>query len=239
MSRRFAPRNDMQKLAACAHGKDVMPGKFVTPHEFALSTAVLLCPAARRADCPVASLLAIITCFHTTINENVIYWRYGRSLMSYPRSGRRILQPFQFGKEDQLRSEKTTKSRLAAPNICYGLSIIQTKKPGPVPGQFPVPFFGRSLPYFHNNDSHKLAACSHYKDALPGKFATACAFTQQHPLIPANVYPSFACHRELRPCTREHLPAFCMSLRTSAHTGVAIRVPAEMPSKLAAVRANS
>ena len=145
--------------------------------------------------------------------------------LTLPRSGRRILQPFQFGKEDQLRSEKTTKSRLAAPNICYGLSIIQPKKPGPVPGQFPAPFFGRSLPYFHNNDSHKLVACSHYKDALPGKFATACAFTQQHPLIPANVYPSFACHRELRPCTREHLPAFCMSLRTSAHTGVAIRSP--------------
>ena len=182
LSRRFAPRNDMQKLAACAHGKDVIPGKFVTPHEFALSTAVLLCPAARRSglprrcaprndnggtslhpparsrvphtlrakrpctrahvlssachcepvrtlvwqsaspqrglaswllfwqirstfriclkycsllcaaarrtDCPVASLLAIITCFHTTINENVIYWRRGRSSLSYPRSGR-------------------------------------------------------------------------------------------------------------------------------------------------------
>ena len=49
LPRRFAPRNDMQKLAACAHGKDVMPGKFVTPHEFALSTAVLLCPAAGRS----------------------------------------------------------------------------------------------------------------------------------------------------------------------------------------------
>ena len=27
------------------------------------------------------------------------------------------------------------------------------------------------------------------------------------------------------PCTRRHLPVFCMSLRTSAHTGVAIRIP--------------
>ena len=59
LPRRFAPRNDMQKLAACAHGKDMMPGKFVTPHEFALSTAVLLCPAAGDADCPVAPLLAM------------------------------------------------------------------------------------------------------------------------------------------------------------------------------------
>ena len=127
--------------------------------------------------------------------------------------------------EDQLLSEQTTKSRLAAPQHLLWPEHNLAEKTGPAPGQFPVPFFGRSLPYFHNNDSHKLAACSHYKDALPGKFATACAFTQQHPLIPANVYPSFACHRELRSCTREHLPAFCMSLRTSAHTGVAIRSP--------------
>ena len=28
-----------------------------------------------------------------------------------------------------------------------------------------------------------------------------------------------------RPCTREHVPVFCMSLRTSAHTGAAIRFP--------------
>ena len=30
----------------------------------------------------------------------------------------------------------------------------------------------------------------------------------------------------LRPCTRSHTSVFCMSLRASAHTGVAIRVPA-------------
>ena len=41
------------------------------------------------------------------------------------------------------------------------------------------------------------------------------------------------------PCPCEHLASFCMSLRTSAHTGAAIRVPAEMPGKLAAARANS
>ena len=61
-----------------------------------------------------------------------------------------------------------------------------------------------------------------------------------------------------RPCTRAHLPVFSMSLRTTSlqprtrpsfcmslrgagqpPRDVAIRVPAEMPSKLAAVRANS
>ena len=67
LPRRSAPRNDMQKLAACAHGKDVMPGKFVTPHEFALSTAVLLCPAARSTDCHVAPLLAM-TCRRKTVS---------------------------------------------------------------------------------------------------------------------------------------------------------------------------
>ena len=40
----------------------------------------------------------------------------------------------------------------------------------------------------------------------------------------------------LQPRTR---PSFCMSLRTSAHTGVAIRVSAGKPDKLAAARANS
>ncbi len=61
-------------------------------------------------------------------------------------------------------------------------------------------------------------------------------------LAPAATPPPSACHRKPRTCTRAHLPAsclppqttylhprtrpsFCMSLRTSAHTGVAIRVP--------------
>ena len=48
-----------------------------------------------------------------------------------------------------------------------------------------------------------------------------------------------ACHHEPRPCTRAHLPVFSMSLRASAHTGVAIRVPAAMPGKSVVLRANS
>ena len=40
------------------------------------------------------------------------------------------------------------------------------------------------------------------------------------------------------PCNRSNASSFCMSLRTSAHTGVAIRFPAEMPGKLALLRAN-
>ena len=53
------------------------------------------------------------------------------------------------------------------------------------------------------------------------------------------VAPLLAMTRGGGPCTRRHLPVFCMSLRASAHTGAAIRVPAEMPGKLAAARANS
>ena len=41
------------------------------------------------------------------------------------------------------------------------------------------------------------------------------------------------------PCPCEHLASFCMSLRTSAHTGVAIRVPAGKANKLAILWANS
>ncbi len=54
-------------------------------------------------------------------------------------------------------------------------------------------------------------------------------------LATADTWQVSACHCEQRSCNRRHLANFCMSLRTSAHTGVAIRVPAEKPGKLAAV----
>ena len=55
-----------------------------------------------------------------------------------------------------------------------------------------------------------------------GKFVALSVFLRHHP-----------------PCNRAHLPVFSMSLRASAHTGVAIRVSAGKPDKLAAARANS
>ena len=42
-----------------------------------------------------------------------------------------------------------------------------------------------------------------------------------------------------RPCTRSHASVFCMSLRTSAHTGAAIRFPAAIPGKHVELKANS
>ena len=67
------------------------------------------------------------------------------------------------------------------------------------------------------------------------------AFTFRAPrsLAPADPCLSSACHCEQRSCNRRHPANFCMSLRTSAHTGVAIRVPAEKRDKLVAVGANS
>ncbi len=56
-----------------------------------------------------------------------------------------------------------------------------------------------------------------------------------HPLTPGKFLRTL---RTKRPCTRAHASSFSMSLRTSAHTGVAIRVPAEKLCKLAILRAN-
>ena len=59
MPRRFAPRNDMQKHAACQHGNDVVPGEFAALFRICLRHCSLVCAAARRTDCRVASLLAM------------------------------------------------------------------------------------------------------------------------------------------------------------------------------------
>ena len=54
----------------------------------------------------------------------------------------------------------------------------------------------------------------------------------------APTHLSSACHCAPRLCIRTHVACFCMSLRTSAHTGVAIRVPAENPGNLVLLQAN-
>ena len=43
---------------------------------------------------------------------------------------------------------------------------------------------------------------------------------------------------EAPPCIRWRVPVFCMSLRTSAHTGVAIRFPCGNTKQIAALKAN-
>ena len=67
------------------------------------------------------------------------------------------------------------------------------------------------------NDMQKLAACPHNTRALPG----CCRKASLQPLTPG-MFPRTLRTTSLPPRTR---PSFCMSLRTSAHTGVAIRSP--------------
>ena len=52
---------------------------------------------------------------------------------------------------------------------------------------FAMPYrrgYGLPRRFAPRNDMQKLTACSHCKEALPGKFAPACAFTRQPPLPP-------------------------------------------------------
>ena len=109
----------------------------------------------------------------------------------------------------------------------------------------------------------RLARVRACKDALPGKPVTAYVFAQGAAcfllplrgcglsrrsaprndnggdvLAPAGTLPRsahLARQTSLHPRTR---PSFCMSLRTSAHTGAAIRVPAGKLGKLALLQAN-
>ena len=112
--------------------------------------------------------------------------------------------------------------------------------------------YGLPRRFAPRNDMQKLAACPHNTWALPvycrkaslqpltparlqHVIASQCAHWRGNPrplahgvhrknrLAPAGASPSSVCHREPRPCTRSHASVFCMSLRTSAHTGVAIR----------------
>ena len=77
--------------------------------------------------------------------------------------------------------------------------------------------YGLPRRFAPRNDMQKLAACPHNTWALPVYRRSA--------LATADTPPSSACHCVLRSCNRRHASVFCMSLRTSAHTGVAIRFP--------------
>ncbi len=91
--------------------------------------------------------------------------------------------------------------------------------------------YGLPRRFAPRNDMQKLAACPHNTWALPVYCRSA--------LAPVGTFPPFACHCVLRSCNRSSASSFSMSLRTSAHTGVAIRVPAGKPGKLVGLKANS
>ena len=73
----------------------------------------------------------------------------------------------------------------------------------------------RSAP---RNDMQKFATCPQNSWALP----VYCRKTSLHPLTRLRLLHTL---RAPRPCNRRRVTVFCMSLRTSAHTGVAIRFP--------------
>ena len=83
----------------------------------------------------------------------------------------------------------------------------------------------------------RLAVCLRRKNALQGQLRTRLRIHPAAPPCTRRNAPAFCLSP--RPCKRRRVSVFCMSLRTSAHTGAAIRVPAGMPGKLAAVWANS
>ena len=73
----------------------------------------------------------------------------------------------------------------------------------------------RSAP---RNDMQKFATCPQNSWALP----VYCRKTSLHPLTRLRLLHTL---RAPRPCNRRRVTVFCMSLRTSAHTGAAIRSP--------------
>ena len=68
------------------------------------------------------------------------------------------------------------------------------------------------------NDMQKFATCSHNTGALPVCRRKNVLATHPHGKF-------LRTPRIKHPCTRRTATAFCMSLRASAHTGVAIRSP--------------
>ena len=74
------------------------------------------------------------------------------------------------------------------------------------------------------NDMQKIAALLRVQEGAAGASPQPPTNSPQfHPFAPAKAPLPSAFHRAPRPCTRRRVSVFCMSLRTSAHTGVAIR----------------
>ena len=73
----------------------------------------------------------------------------------------------------------------------------------------------RSAP---RNDMQKFATCPQNARALP-------VYCRKAPMLPLTRSRVLRTLRAKRSCTRRRATVFCMSLRASAHTGVAIRSP--------------
>ena len=97
--------------------------------------------------------------------------------------------------------------------------------------------YGLPRRFASRNDMQRLAVCLRRKNALQGQLRTRLRIHPAAPPCTRRNAPAFCLSP--RPCKRRRVSVFCMSLRTSAHTGAAIRVPAEKLGKLVILRANS
>ncbi len=99
--------------------------------------------------------------------------------------------------------------------------------------------YGLPRRFAPRNDMQKFAACSHCKDALPGQIPTRLCVHPAAPLCTRRSAFVFCIPSRQAPLHPRTRPSFCMSLRASAHTGVAIRSPCSGTWQIAALKANS
>ena len=182
LPRRFAPRNDMQKHAACQHGNDVVPGEFAALFRIRRKYCPPPCPAAGVTDCHVASLLAMT-------GENLLRVRVCQEVL--PES---VLAP--------------AETHLSSACHCEPVRTLVWQSVSPQRNLASLLLLGQIRMRFF-------------------VFARSTAFCYALPQGDADCHVAslLAMTEGGRPCTRRNASVFSMSLRTSAHTGVAIRSP--------------
>ena len=208
MPRRFAPRNDMQKLAGCLRVQE--RAAMANSQPLSYSPEVLLSAMPCRKE-------------------------YGLPRRFAPRND---MQKLAGCLRVQERGAMANSQPLSySPKVL--LSAMPCRKENGLPRRFAP-----------RNDMQKLAGCLRVQERAamanlqlfricpkycfsfcPTARRTDCpvasllAMTMGEVLAPVDTPCLLHTLRAPRPCTRAHVPAFCMSLRTSAHTGVAIRFP--------------
>ena len=259
LPRRFAPRNDMQKHAACQHGNDVVPGEFAALFRIRRKYCPPPCPAARRcglprrfaprndrqkfALCPrlPGGTAGKRSC--TRRNASV----FSMSLRTSAHTGVAIRFPRRGTWQVGSTSGKSVCAFSYSPEVL--LSVMLCRKENGLPRRF-APRNDRGGTSLHPLTRlcllHVIAnQCAHWcgnprprrgtwqVGSTSGKFVALFRICLRHCSLVCAAARRTDCHVASllamteggRPCTREHLSVFSMSLRTSAHTGVAIRSP--------------
>ena len=210
MPRRFAPRNDMLKLAACLRGQ----GRNDSPKPAPVYACKYVLPGQARSRLQIRLGARLCTRAHTC-------------------------PPSACHCEERGGRPATWQSASPQGNLPTGLLFRQIRSTFRIRRKklFLVLWFRKEngLPrrFAPRNDMLKLAACLRLPmgtAGIPPELALA------PPLAPL---PS-ARHRAPCPCTRRSAPVFCMSLRGAGRPprDVAIRIPPGKLAKLALLQAN-